>query len=177
VKTEPDAVTILHQDGGALVPLANLPPDLQKHFNYDPDKAKAAAEARVKDNAENAKALQAEMDEASAMRQAGPEPEESQVSDTEADSMDSYECTSNTPTNTYTHHHSMDELSARTRSLQNDTSDSTHHSMGELAPLTQSLRRDLSDPTYHTMAHLSLSMHSLASDSSDPTHHSMDSIP
>jgi hypothetical protein len=60
-KTEPDAVTILYRDGGALVPLANLPADLQKRFNYDPAKAKLTADARAKEDAENARALQVEM--------------------------------------------------------------------------------------------------------------------
>lgn len=43
VKVEDDAVTILDEDGGARVPLANLPADLQMRFNYDPEKAKEAA--------------------------------------------------------------------------------------------------------------------------------------
>ena len=64
VKTEPDAITILYRDGGALVPLAKLPPDLQKRFNYDPAQAKAAAEARAEADAKNAKALQAEKEAA-----------------------------------------------------------------------------------------------------------------
>jgi beta-glucanase (GH16 family) len=46
VKIEDDAVTILDEDGGALVPLAVLPPDLQQRFHYDPDKAKMAAARR-----------------------------------------------------------------------------------------------------------------------------------
>src|SRR5271163_2903287 len=54
VKVEADAVTILHKYGGALVPLDKLPPDLQKKFHYDPVKAKIAAEARAKEDAENA---------------------------------------------------------------------------------------------------------------------------
>ena len=55
VRSEPDAVTILHHDGGGRIPLANLPPDLQKRFHYDPAKAKAAADARARDDAENGK--------------------------------------------------------------------------------------------------------------------------
>ena len=61
VKSEPDAVTILYRDGGALVPLANLPADLQKRFNYDPAKAKIAADARAREDAESAHALHVEM--------------------------------------------------------------------------------------------------------------------
>ena len=62
IKVEDDAVTILYEDGGARIPLAKLPPDLQKKFSYDPVKAKAAADARAKADAENAKNLQAEKD-------------------------------------------------------------------------------------------------------------------
>ena len=62
IKVEDDAVTILYEDGGARIPLAKLPPDLQKKFSYDPVKAKAAADARAKADAESAKNLQAEKD-------------------------------------------------------------------------------------------------------------------
>jgi hypothetical protein len=37
----PTTVTIYHRTGIATVPLASLPPDLQKQFGYDPDKAAA----------------------------------------------------------------------------------------------------------------------------------------
>jgi hypothetical protein len=47
-----------------------LPPDLQKRFNYDPVKAKAAADARVQNEAKNAVALQAEMIKARDQKQA-----------------------------------------------------------------------------------------------------------
>jgi hypothetical protein len=60
VKTEADAVTILYRDGGALVPLANLPADLQQRFHYDPAKASAAADERAREDAASAVALQAE---------------------------------------------------------------------------------------------------------------------
>ncbi len=50
VKVEDDAVTILDSDGGALVPLSTLPPDLQQKFHYDPAKAKAAADRRTADD-------------------------------------------------------------------------------------------------------------------------------
>ena len=69
VKVEDDAVTILHQNGGALVPLDKLSPDLQKKFHYDPVKAKIAAEARAKREAEDALALQKEKDEADKLKQ------------------------------------------------------------------------------------------------------------
>jgi beta-glucanase (GH16 family) len=57
VKTDDDAVTILDQDGGALVPLSTLPPDLQQRFHYDPAKAKIAAARRLAEDQANAQAL------------------------------------------------------------------------------------------------------------------------
>jgi hypothetical protein len=63
-----DAVTILYKDGGALVPLVKLPRNLQMRYNYDPDKAKIAAAARVKSDAESAKQLQAEIETANKMK-------------------------------------------------------------------------------------------------------------
>ena len=68
IRVEDDAVTILHKDGGALVFLYKLPPDLQQRFDYDPVKAKAAMDARTKADAENAKALQAEIEEANKLK-------------------------------------------------------------------------------------------------------------
>jgi len=78
VKVEADSVTILDSDGGARLALAILPPDLQKRFNYDPVKAKAAADARAKEDAVNAATLQAEMNQADAMKQAKYAEEEQQ---------------------------------------------------------------------------------------------------
>lgn len=60
IKVEADAVTILYSDGGALVPLQTLPPNLQKRFNYNPAKAQAAAQARKAENIESAKAMEQE---------------------------------------------------------------------------------------------------------------------
>jgi hypothetical protein len=60
LKVEPDAVTILDRDGGALIPLDQLSPDLQKRFHHDPAQAKIATAKRLKDEATNAQALQAE---------------------------------------------------------------------------------------------------------------------
>ena len=62
IRVEDDAVTIIYKDGGALIPLYKLPPPLQKKYDYDPVKAKAAADARSKADAENAKALQREIE-------------------------------------------------------------------------------------------------------------------
>jgi hypothetical protein len=61
IKSEPDAVTILYRDGGALVPLAQLSPDLQRRFNYNPDRAAKAAAARAQADAKSAAALQKEV--------------------------------------------------------------------------------------------------------------------
>ena len=68
IRVEDDAITILYRDGGALIPIFKLSPALQKRFDYDPVKAKAAAEARAKADAENAKELQAEIELAKKMK-------------------------------------------------------------------------------------------------------------
>lgn len=64
IRVEDDAITIIYKDGGALVPIFKLPAPLQERFDYNPAKAKAAAEARQKADAQNARELQAEMDAA-----------------------------------------------------------------------------------------------------------------
>ena len=69
IRVEDDAITILYNDGGALVPIMKLPPKLQQKFDYDPAKAKIAADARAKEDAENAKKLQAEIELASKIKQ------------------------------------------------------------------------------------------------------------
>jgi hypothetical protein len=61
VKVEADAVTILYRDGGALVPLVNLPVNLQERLHYDPEKARVAADVRAKEEARSTAALQAEI--------------------------------------------------------------------------------------------------------------------
>lgn len=70
VKLEADAVTILYNEGGALVPLATLPPALQEKFHYDPDKANAAAAARARADADNPTALEAEKVQAAKLKAA-----------------------------------------------------------------------------------------------------------
>lgn len=40
-KVLPDSIKIIHDDGAASIPLANLPGDLQKRFNFDPSRAAA----------------------------------------------------------------------------------------------------------------------------------------
>ncbi len=57
VKVDDDAVTILDQEGGALVPLAQLPPDLQQRFHYDPEKAKIAAARRQAEDQASSQAV------------------------------------------------------------------------------------------------------------------------
>lgn len=42
-----DAISITHDDGTASIPLANLTPEMQKRFNYDPKAAAAALAARA----------------------------------------------------------------------------------------------------------------------------------
>ena len=78
IRVEDDAVTILYKDGGALIPLFKLPPALQERFDYDPVKAKAAAEARAKADVENAKELQAEIELTDKLKR------EQQIKDAEA---------------------------------------------------------------------------------------------
>jgi hypothetical protein len=69
IKIEADAVTILYRDGGLLLPLNKLPPDLQKRLNYDAQMAKAAAKQRADLEKSSAKALQAEIEETDALKQ------------------------------------------------------------------------------------------------------------
>jgi hypothetical protein len=64
IRVEDDAVTIIYKDGGALIFLYKLPPALQQKFDYDPVKAKIAAEKRAKEDAENSAALQKEIEQA-----------------------------------------------------------------------------------------------------------------
>jgi len=84
VKVEDDAVTVLYKDGGALIPIANLPANLQKRFSYDPVKAKTAADARAAVEAKNAKQLQAEIDQAAKLKQQQAIQNAKQVSDGKA---------------------------------------------------------------------------------------------
>ena len=56
-------MTILDQDGGALVPLATLPANLQKQFHYDAAKAQAAADKRQSENDASAAAVAAQQEQ------------------------------------------------------------------------------------------------------------------
>jgi len=52
----PSTVTLFHKTGSASIPLWKLPPDLQKQFGYDPQKAAAWQTAEQKSAAARAKA-------------------------------------------------------------------------------------------------------------------------
>jgi cell division protein FtsB len=61
LKVEADCVTILDDEGGARVYIVTLPPDIQQLLNYDPESARIAGEARVKDEIENQQLMAAEL--------------------------------------------------------------------------------------------------------------------
>ncbi len=179
VKAEPDAVTILYQNGGARIPLANLPPELQKHFNYDPAAAKAAVAARAQAEADNAKALQAEMDLARDQRQAfliaeDPRVQNGTIAPIETPVASASPEPAATPTDPT--HHSMSQLVDPNQLLRDDHPDETHHSIAFLKLIAHDLGPDLSDPSHHSLANLVASAHSLGPDPTDPTHHSRDQL-
>jgi len=60
VKIEADCVTIIHRDGGGLVPISELPLDIRRQLNYNPDAAAAAAAQRQQDDIASEKALEKE---------------------------------------------------------------------------------------------------------------------
>jgi hypothetical protein len=161
VKAEPDAVTITHQDGGARVPLATLPPEVQKQFNYDPATAKAAADARAKADAENAKALQAEMAKAQQLRQAQWVAENPNTSTTSTDNSSTgtpASAAATTPASTPVAstgpvHHSTSDLVDVNQRLRDDHDDPNHTSTSYLLK-NSSLNPDPSDPNRHTTADL-----------------------
>ena len=55
IKHDAVTVTILDSDGGASIPISNLPPDIQKRFDYDPAKAHAIIEQQKASEADAAK--------------------------------------------------------------------------------------------------------------------------
>jgi nucleoredoxin len=61
VKVEADCVTILGSDGGALVPISTLAPDLRKQLNYDPEAASQAAAKRRSEEAISHQAIAQEL--------------------------------------------------------------------------------------------------------------------
>jgi hypothetical protein len=124
LKVEPDAVTILYRDGGALIPLIKLPDNLQKKFHYDPDTAKAAADARDQADLENARALRAESEQILAQKQAEQEAQ-----------------------------NSCDDSGGGYSYSQSSSADSTHHSEGGIADITHRLRDDVVyDSTHYSVA-------------------------
>ena len=137
VKVEPDAVTILHQDGGALVPMAKLPPEIQQRFDYDPVKGKAAAEARATAATENVQALQ----QAEAMANAALA---AQNTSEESDSGTASASVGKT-------HYTMDDLMAAAHRLSADFSDPTHHSMDSLVRSGATMATPIHDETHHSM--------------------------
>lgn len=146
VGLNPDAVTILHQDGGASVPLANLPADIQKRFNYDPAKAEAAAEAR------------AERNRAAKVQQAEPDAQDTQNTDatviiSSPANNNAGASTSSTSCNP-SPHYSIDDLASSIHSLGPDPSDPTHSSIGALASSMHSLRSDPSDSNHHSISEI-----------------------
>ena len=147
IKIEPDAVTILYRDGGALIPLIMLPEELQKKFHYDASIAKAAADARQQADFENARALRAEYQQMMAQKQAILKAQES--------SDDSAQTASNS---------------------QVSYTDPSHHAMGDLVDPAHSLLDDVSyDAQHHSMGYLA--SHSLPSPPpADTTHYSMDGL-
>jgi len=148
---EPDAVTILDKNGGALIPLELLPDDLQKRFHYDPEKAKAAADARMQQEIADARAMRAERVALANRRQA--------EADESARAADCF--AGNSP---------------EAGSPSTAASSSTHYSMDDLVGSTSSLQRDLTDPSYHTMNHLAIEARSLQPDANDPNHHTISEI-
>jgi hypothetical protein len=175
VAVAPDTVTILHRDGGTMVPLATLSPDLQKRFYYDPVMGQAAAEERAETEAAARRA----------MRDHELEAEELQAQ-LETEASDPSAPDSSTPTGPIPAAGSSGTLSAThyfldalaNLSLQPDASDTTHHTIDDLSAFTQTMRRDLTDPTYHTMAHQAfvIRVDGLGPDRSDPNHHTIDEI-
>jgi flagellar basal body rod protein FlgC len=145
VQAEPDAVTILHQDGGALVPLAKLSPDLQKRFNYDPEKAHAAAEERTKMEAES---LQALREEKEWVQQRATQQAQSETAATDS------ERESSTATSASTTHHSVNDLATSIHSLRRDLSDPDYHTMGHFWYTSHSLSADSSDTNHHSISEI-----------------------
>jgi hypothetical protein len=158
ISVAPDAVTILHQDGGALVPLANLPADLQKRFAYDPAKAQAAAARRAKTEAAERAAM---LDRTAASLPTGTDGENQAPASASTSTAGSTSAPG-----------AIDPLASP------NASDPNHHTIGDVADATQTMHRDFADPTYHTMAHqiYVINTQGLGPDKSDPNHHTMDEI-
>lgn len=170
VKVEPDAVTILHQDGGALVPLTKLSPDLQKRFDYDPDVAVAAAAVRALADAASAKALWAERLLAQKLQQAKLQDEDPSTTKVTADATASVITNSSDVS-----HHTRGELVDPSHRLMDDVDYTDHHSMGALFGHNPHLT-DPDDTNHSGMADLFGSNPHLSNPPSDPTHHPMSEL-
>ena len=157
VKVEPDAVTILHHDGGGLIPLLKLSPELRKRFNYDPAAAEAAAVARVQADAANALALQAEIEQARIQKQLKLQAQDAQ-----------------TPPSTGGGN--ATDAGSFSASDSSNSVEASHHSISELIGSMQGLRLDPSEPGHHTTSSLLISSHNLDADLSDPNHHTRDQL-
>jgi hypothetical protein len=129
VKAEPDAVTILHHDGGARIVMENLPPDLQKRFNYDPDKARDAREARqAHEQAEQQLAQAQQMAQAAIDAQNTPG----------APSAPATTAAEATPS-ANSGHASIGDLTASIHDLDDDACEPGHSSMESLVAASHSL--------------------------------------
>jgi hypothetical protein len=148
VDVQPDTVTILHHDGGATIPMTHLSPEVQKQFNYDPAKAKLAADNRSKEEIENAKEMQAEMDEAERMTEARLA-QESNASNADSTSDNSGSDSSTTASKGGSHY-TLGDLDASIHSLR-DASGAIHYSMSSL---TLHTLRAAPDPSHHTMGEI-----------------------
>jgi hypothetical protein len=146
IKVEPDAVTILYRDGGALIPLIKLPEDLQAKFHYNASIAKAAADARERAEFENARALRAEYRQMVARQLAAVKAQES--------SADSTDTTGNSqPAYADPSHHAMGELVDSAHSLRDNASSDNHYSMDSLG-MHGPLSARAADANHYSMGNL-----------------------
>jgi hypothetical protein len=159
---KPDYVTILHHDGGGRVALADLPADLQKRFNYDPAKAKAAAAQTAMADAANERSLHSERTVAETALDLSSPPASTTVNVSQS-----------SPSAVYS-----DELFVDDRTAGPAPINPTHFTTSDAANAGQQMRRSLSDPTYSTMSHLvyMVNQQGLGPDKNDPNHHTIDDI-
>ncbi|HEY0339789.1 MAG TPA: hypothetical protein VGC34_03195, partial [Steroidobacteraceae bacterium] len=148
LKVDPDAVTILYRDGGALIPLIKLPDDLQKKFHFDPALARAAADARDQAEFENARLLRAEYREMQNQKRLAEDAEVSAQAAADA----AAECSSDSaPAQNYSTHHAMGELISSTQSLRADDYGTGTHYTTSQAVLHGPLSRPPADPNHYSM--------------------------
>jgi hypothetical protein len=137
VDSKSNPVTMLHQDGGTSVPLANSPADIQDRSNPDPARVKPPTVAPVNVGASNDNPLRPKREHpprtpritAATQDTAAPQPDS-------APAVDEIAAPAAAPTPPVSHngaHYSMDDLTSSMQSLQSDASDTSHHSMDEIA--------------------------------------------